>query len=214
MTFDPSTDIPPPTRLNQAALARLLGISRQSINELVTRGILTVGEDRLIDVQQARTAIAHRMRPDSKALAAILDRAPETPPPEPAPHVQAPTQPAADQPASDQNKPDPTVTSFHVARTLDMTARAKRAQLDLAQKQNLLLEREQIERDLYAIARELRDRHTNTARRISAELANATTADDCERILLREFNSMLTDTVTALAKTTLGPDIATALDLA
>lgn len=210
MTSKPSTAIPPPTRLNQAGLARLLGVKRQSINELVQRGIITVDGDGLIDIQAARVAIAHKMRPDSKALAVVVGQPaiePESAPP-------AEADPPPPQQPADEYKTDPSVTSFHVARTLDMSARAKKAQLDLAERQGLLIERAQIDRDLFTIARELRNRHTTTARRIAAELANTTNAEACETVLLREFNLMLKHTVSALATLNLGQDLANSLDLA
>lgn len=100
------------------------------------------------------------------------------------------------------------------AKTAREVYEAKKSQLDLAERQGLLIEREQIKRDLHTIARELRDRHTTTARRIAAELANTSNAEACETVLLREFEQMLKHTVSSVAKLNLGIDLATSLDLA
>jgi|GEM_PF-1548236 len=207
------TDIPPPARLKQAAIARALNVSRQAIHELVKRGILNVGEDGMLDVQETRVAIAHRLRPDSKALGAVLDIAP---PDLETDDIEPDSSPAAEQraePTAPGAASDPAMTSYHVARTVKMSADARLQQIELARAEKTLLTIHQVTADWFAIARELRDRHTTTARRVAAELANCNSADGCETILLREFNDMLKDTVEKLARTELGHVAARALEL-
>lgn len=190
-----------PQKLTESGLARLLGVSRQAIHDQVKRGILPKDADGLIDVENARATLAN-LHPSSKTAKAVQSAmpVPATPPPEPSPPAE--------------NTQGTEITSFHVARTLREGEEARLAKLKRMSLEKSLIDREQIKRDLHTIARELRDRHTTTARRIAAELANTSNAEACETVLLREFEQMLKHTVSSVAKLNLGIDLATSLDLA
>lgn len=112
--------LPPPERVTKAALARLLGCSRQSIGELVQRGIVPADADGMIDVAAAKAAIAAAVRPHGKTAAAVAEAAP------------AGATPAAPAPAAAPQAPNE-ATSYHVARTLREAAEARIAQLKLAE---------------------------------------------------------------------------------
>lgn len=109
-------------RCSQAELARELGVSRQSIGELVQRHIIEVGADGLIDLDLAKLAIANRVRPSAKTSAAL------SPPPPPAPAEQ----PATAAPAADPDDAN-AATSFHVAKTLREVTEARIAQFKLGE---------------------------------------------------------------------------------
>lgn len=112
--------LPPPERVTKAALARLLGCSRQSIGELVQRGIVPADADGMIDVAAAKAAIAATVRPHGKTAAAVAEAAP------------AGATPAAPAPAAAPQAPNE-ATSYHVARTLREAAEASIARLKLAE---------------------------------------------------------------------------------
>lgn len=109
-------------RIRQAELARRLEVSRQAVNDLVARGILTVGPDGLIDIDAARQAIAANLHPTAKSAASTR---PEAPPAE---------------------KPRP--VDFNTARTLREYTEAQRAALKLRQETGELAPLAEIEQQL------------------------------------------------------------------
>ena len=82
MASDPSTNTP---KLTESGLARLLGVSRQAVHDLVKRGIISKDAAGLIDVAQAQAALANSVHPSSKTAAALQSTAPP-----PAPALQPP----------------------------------------------------------------------------------------------------------------------------
>lgn len=120
-------------KVRQAQLARDLGVSRQSINELVKRGVLVSDAAGLIDVALARLALAERLHPSAKTSVAITADAPTTPQP-------AISIPAAPQALSAGEDGAETVTSYHVAKTLREIAEARLAELKLAEQRGLLVQ--------------------------------------------------------------------------
>lgn len=107
-----------PARVNQAELARMLGVSRQAIGDLIARGLLTQDADGLIDAEQARIELANNVRPSSKTAQA-LGTAVVPPADASTPPAAGPTDAAA-------------ATSYHVARTINEAAEAQLKQLKLA----------------------------------------------------------------------------------
>lgn len=104
-----------PQLANQSGLARILGVSRQAINNLVKRNVLTSRPDGLIDVELARAAIASRVHPRGKTAGGKSDTIVVAAPPS-----ASPSAPPAD-----------AELSYHVAKTLREAAEAKLAQLRL-----------------------------------------------------------------------------------
>ena len=162
----------------------------------------------MVDVERSEALIAATADPAKSHMASVNDD-------QRAMHRGAvPPSPLPQEDAFRSNPTDTKNATYMQAKTARAVYEAKKSQLDLAERQGLLIEREQIKRDLHTIARELRDRHTTTARRIAAELANTSNAEACETVLLREFEQMLKHTVSSVAKLNLGIDLATSLDLA
>lgn len=69
-------------RVRASGLARMLGITRQSVADLVRRGIIERGVDGLIDVETARFAISSRVRPSGKTAQSVGASSPAAPPQE------------------------------------------------------------------------------------------------------------------------------------
>jgi hypothetical protein len=160
----------------------MLQCSRQSINELVKRGVIPQDADGLIDVEMARLAIANRVRPSAKS-AALVQNGPQ--PPEP-PAGQAIT------PASD----DQAVTSYHVAKTLREAAEARIAQLKLAELQGQLVRADEWAAALARRAAAFREGLLQIPARLSAQLAAETDETRIHALLdaeLRQVMLQLTD---------------------
>lgn len=110
-------------RVSQAEAARHFGVSRQSFNELVARGVIPLFDGK-IDLEVAAAIVKSRLDPSrSKILQVAGDRASAAPPP-PSPPVDLPP-PAAPAPPL-ALAPGEGLTSYHLARTL----REKYAALD------------------------------------------------------------------------------------
>ena len=166
-------------RATQAELARLFGVSRQAINDLIRRNVLNLGQDGKLDVELARHAIANRVRPSAKTAAAT----PIVVPPE--------TPPAATTAASANDEPPSTVTSYHVAKTLRETAEARIAQLKLAELRGELV-RVSAVRSAYATrAAALRESILQIPARLAAVLAAETDHARCHDLLQAELHQVL-----------------------
>ena len=112
-------------RVRQAELARRLEVSRQAIGDLVSRGVLTIGSDGLVDVDAARAAIAANVHPAAKtAAAARPDDAPTT------------------------DAPKPATIDYHAAKTLREYTEAQRAALKLRQELGELAPLAEVDRRL------------------------------------------------------------------
>lgn len=152
-------------RISEAALARLLGVSRQSINEHVKRGTIDKGADGLIDVHLAKLAIANRVRPSGKTAEAV------------APTVPVPTPPSA----------------YHVAKTLREAAEARMAELKLAEMRRQLIRADDV-RALHAKAAvQFREALMQIAARLAPILAAETDQSKIQTILDAEHRHALTE---------------------
>lgn len=134
-------------------------MSRQSIHQLVDRKILKVDAEGLIDLEEARHAIATQVRPGSKTTQAVL-------PPKEASAVQA-SAPAAE--GKDDDKPED--TSLHVAKTIQATAEAKMAQIKLRQLEGSLVPLAEATRMVFTAFRTLRDAVLNVPARVKDQCA-------------------------------------------
>lgn len=152
-------------KATQAELARELGVARQSIHELVARGVLSADADGLIDADLARQAIARDLAPHAKTAVAVLGAPPVA---ETAPEVPAAV--------------PPTISSYHVARTLREAAEARIAQLNLAERQRQLVSVEDVRRAATGTAHTLVRLLDQIPARIAAEFGT----DDAQRQALRQ----------------------------
>jgi hypothetical protein len=165
-----------------------LGVSRQAVHELVKRGILSKDNDGKIDVEMAKIALIDRVHPSSKTLDAIT--------PTNTTAAAAPPQPTTEGESTE-------ITSYHVAKTLREAAEAQIARLKLAEMQGKYLEKTEVDSAIFEIARAMRDGLTNCARRIAADVAALTSAEDCEAIIDREHRALL-DSMTHRISSKLG----------
>jgi hypothetical protein len=176
MAFAASTNAP---RVKEAELARLLGVSRQSINELVKRDVLTKSADGLIDVELARVAIANRVRPSSKTSQAVAEAAPAT--------VSA---------APDQTPTSAEVMSYHVAKTLREVAEAKMAQLKLTELQGDLIRTDAVRHAYSRRVASLREALMQIPARLSPVLAAESDPARIHDHLLAELRQVLLQVTT------------------
>ena len=159
-------------KVRQAELARMLGVTRQSINELVKRGAIPIDADGLIDVELAKAALLARVHPGAKTIAGTT-----TP---------------ADKPAKEPtDQTDDAGTSYHVAKTLREAAEAQIARLKLAEMRGEVVKKTEVDRAAFDAARALRDGLTNCARRLGATVAVLTTPDECAAAIEREHRNLL-----------------------
>lgn len=126
-------------RLTQAQLARELEVSRQAIHKHVVAGTLTVGEDGLIDFDEAQAAM-RTLHPGAKTVQAL----PTTEPPEPEPeatHVVIPAQASHFLGNADEHG---IPTNYHVARTLREAEEARMARLKREEMEGQLIRLEAV----------------------------------------------------------------------
>jgi phage terminase Nu1 subunit (DNA packaging protein) len=173
----------------KSELARMLGVSRQAVGDLVKRGILPEGKDGKIDVELAKVALADRVRPSGKTAQALAAE-----PVQPA----SPNTPPLDQ--AGDGAADPQITSFHVARTLNEAAQAQMNQIKLRQMQAELIEKDAATRGALQIARSVRDHLISRNRRLSPELAGEDSVNVIEEILNADDRVMLGNLVREFSK--------------
>lgn len=167
-------------KVRQAELARILDVKRQSINELVKRGLIPIDADGLIDVELAKAALLARVHPGSKT--ATVAAGPQTPAPAPS----APANPGPTAESTDEATP-----SYHVAKTLREAAEAQIARLKLAEMRGEVVKKSEVDRAAFDAARHLRDGLTNCSRRLGATVAVLTTPDECAAAIEREHRALL-----------------------
>lgn len=178
-----SETVAPPSRLNQAALARNLGVTRQAISDLIQRGILIPDSDGKLDVALAHQAIADNVRPSGKTAAAI-----GTPDPAAPPSVG----PSAGKEAG-------MTMSYHVAKTLREATEASIAQIKLHQMQGNLIDRELAVQAAFTAFRTLRDALGYLPRQLADKLAAITSPHEIEI----QVQDALRDILAAYANKTL-----------
>ncbi|MFM2053605.1 MAG: hypothetical protein RL456_1642 [Pseudomonadota bacterium] len=149
-------------RVKPVELARMLGVSRQGIHDLVKRNVISTDADGLIDVEMARIAITSRVHPKGKTAAAITN--PPPPPGIPAP-VPQPADPHADAASA---------TSFHVARTLRESEEARMAKMKRMQLEGSLIDKGPAVTATFTAFRQLRDSLVPIGRRLASRVTSMT----------------------------------------
>lgn len=171
-------------RVNQSALARTLGVSRQAIHDLIRRGILQPDEAGTFDVDQSRAVITERVRPSGKAATAAAAASATT-------ATTTPTAPAAaaqQQPETPQ--PDQQL-SYHVAKTLREAAEARMAQLKLAEMQRRLIQAEPAISAIYTAFRGLRDQCMLLGRKVAPTVTPMTEVREVHAFVDRKMAEIL-----------------------
>lgn len=177
MAFAASISAP---RVKKAELARDLGVSRQAIGELVTRGIIEQGADGLIDVELARHALANRVRPSAKTATTLLHPAPAAGPA------------SGDDPATkDGVTTGASTPSYHVAKTLREVAEARMAQLELAKMTGDLVPIADIRAKYARLASGLREALLQIPARLAPVVAAEADMARCHDILQAELHQVL-----------------------
>lgn len=174
MASDPSTNTP---KLTESGLARLLGVSRQAVHDLVKRGIISKDAAGLIDVAQAQAALANSVHPSSKTAAALQSTAPPS------------TSPAATTPP--ENGQNVEVTSYHVAKTLREAAEAQMARLKLAEMQGDVIRIAAVQTQLATVFATVRDALLQIPARMAPVLAAETDPVAVHNVLHAEIHQAL-----------------------
>ena len=93
--------------------------------------------------------------------------------------------------SADPSTAVPTDTSYATARARRERAEAEEAEIRTAKIKGELVSRDDIERALFEISRELRDRLMSSGKRLAAEVAPLATAQACEVAIDREHRIVL-----------------------
>lgn len=83
------------------------------------------------------------------------------------------------------------VPAYDVSRARREAAEAARAEIKLAEDAGMFLLKADVRAQVFEIARAMRDGLTNCARRLAADVAPLTTAEECEAIIDREHRALL-----------------------
>lgn len=180
-----------PNLLTQAEYARsrkergLPGGSREAVRKAVERGhISAFGPDKLVDQQLADSQWERNTR--ARVSQSSAQPAPATP------GMASAVGPQPDHTGevSGSSKPpaDPTYMQFRSRRE---EADAQIAEMNAAKMRGAMLMREDVDRAIFEIGRELRDRLTACARRIASEVAATNSAEACETVIDREHRIVL-----------------------
>ena len=187
--------------LTQAEYARsrkdrgLPGGSREAVRKAVDENrISAFGPDKLIDqeladLQWARNTRA-RISAQATAQGDLITQAATTEATTPGSASPQPVAPASTPAAAPPSAPtaDPGYVSLRARRE---AADAERAEIETAKLRGSMVMREDVNRAMFAIAREARDQLSACSRRIASECATATTAEACEQIIGREHRIVL-----------------------
>lgn len=166
-----------PHRVRPAELARILGVSRQSVHELIGRSVIERGSDGLVDVEMAKLAIANRVHPKGKTAAALT----------PVSNASQAAPGAAPTAANDGDA----ATSYHVAKTLREAAEARIAQLKLAEMRGELIRADTVRAEWSRILASLREAFLQMPARVIPLLAVAADAHAMDELLRTEINVAL-----------------------
>lgn len=170
--------------LTQAEYAKHKGCSAVAVHKAVKAGRISLIDGKIdpvvADIQWAQNTRARQTpRPDGASgpdlLAGEKGDALQAP-------ADAPTAPAAAPPVDN---------SYTEARTRRERAEAEEAEMRTAKIRGAMVMREDVDRAIFEIGRELRDRLVACARRMAAEVASISTAEACETVIDREHRIVL-----------------------
>lgn len=102
------------------------------------------------------------------------------------------------------------VPGYESSRARREAAEAQLAEIKLGEMGGKFLLKQDVENQAFGIARALRDGLMNCARRIAADVAGLSTAEECEEVIERELSSLLGNLAHSL-KADLGVDVAEAV---
>lgn len=181
-----------PNLLTQAEYARsrkdrgLPGGSREAVRKAVDeKRISAFGPDKLVDrdladSQWERNTRARQSPHVNASASAGLDLGPVAS--APAPGASGSDRPPAAAPVDN---------GYTEARARRERAEAEEAEMRTAKIRGTMVLREDVDRAMFEIMREVRDRLTSCARRIASEVASVSSAEACESIIDREHRITL-----------------------
>ncbi|WP_314435525.1 hypothetical protein [Massilia timonae] len=161
-----------------AEWAKLVGISRQSAYEAVTRCGIPVTDGK-VDPDYATHLYQKHTRPRANAQrpASMANEA-------------QPTLPAGAGGTESEVKPAK-VPGYDTSRARREAAEAAAAEIKLAEMSGQFLLKSDVDAAAFEVARALRDGLMNCARRIAADVAPLRTAEECEDVIDREHRALL-----------------------
>lgn len=161
-----------------AEWAKLVGLSRQSAYEAVTRCGIPVTDGK-VDPDYATHLYQKLTRPraNSQRHASMANEAPAS-------------TPAGAGGAESEVKPAKT-PSYDSSRARREAAEAAAAEIKLAEMAGQFLLKADVDAAVFEAARALRDGLMNCARRIAADVAPLRTAEECEDVIEREMRALL-----------------------
>jgi hypothetical protein len=176
-----------PNLISVAAWAKTLGISRQSAHPHVKRlGIPIV--DGKIDADYATALYKKNTR----------QRVNENK--HPPPDGKAPASGAADRVGIGGGDAPDEVPAYDVSRARREAAEATKAEIEAAKLADTFLDKADVDACMFEVARAMRDGLMNCARRIAADVASLTTADECEAVIETEHRTLLESMAHTLAE--------------
>jgi hypothetical protein len=164
-----------PNLTTVAEWAKLVGISRQSAYEAVTRCEIPVTDGK-VDPEYA----THRYQTNTRKRANGTR-------PDPLANGAQPGLPAGAGGAESAAR----VPGYDTSRARREAAEAAKAELQLAELAGRFLLKADVDSAVFEIGRALRDGLMNCARRIAADVAPLATADECEAVIEREHRLLL-----------------------
>ncbi len=173
--------------ISKAAYARHRGCDEKAVRKAIAEGrISAIGgkiDPAVADIQWERNTRA-RVKTTQPAQADLVGGADVGT----VSHASAPAAagPAADAP--ERPAADPGYMQFRARRE---EADAQIAEMNAAKMRGAMLMRDDVDRAMFEIGRELRDRLTACARRVAAEVASISTAEGCEAVIDREHRIVL-----------------------
>lgn len=166
--------------ITKAAYARHRGCDEKAVRKAIAEGrISAIGgkiDPAVADIQWERNTRA-RVKTTQPGQQDLVGAGAEVP---------AAAGPAADTP--ERTAADPGYMQFRARRE---EADAQIAEMNAAKMRGAMLMRDDVDRAMFEIGRELRDRLTACARRVAAEVASIQTAEGCEAVIDREHRIVL-----------------------
>jgi len=160
-------------KLTESGLARLLGVSRQAIHDLVKRGILTKDGAGLIDVSQAEQALMNTVHPSSKTAAALQTKTDRI------------------EPTKEKQPEEVEATSYHVAKTLREAAEAQIARLKLAEMRGEVIRVDAMKTQLATVFSTIRETLLQAPSRLAPMMAAESNAAVIQTLLETEIHKAL-----------------------
>jgi hypothetical protein len=172
-------------RVTQAELARELGVSRQAVGDLVKRGVLPVGEDGRMDLEESQRILRERVRPSGRTASAAESVSP--------PLQQVPADAGVQAQVQVPPKAPDHMASYYVAKAAREASEAGIAALKLQQMRDELIDREASIQAAFTAFRQLRNALSFLPRKLSGQLVGVSSPRDIQQRMEDELRKLLDD---------------------